>query len=97
MNQYIILSFTLVGLNLLTFAALIFVIVSSQRMVDRMTNKLMSRDINEYAVASIKRDTTKAPNAVVQQETQNIAEADPNDILHALAVETGRLDELERI
>lgn len=87
--------FILAGIIGFQFLLIVLIFIMGQRQADKLTSKLMSRDINEYKVAEGTREKIVSKNRVMDNQFQAIDEANPEDVIRALAAETGRLGEFE--
>lgn len=92
MNSELIVSLVLLALSVLGNVILIAFITGLIRrhdaQVDKLTNKIMARDLTEYSV--VEPRTEVRPNQVKEVTEVPIAEADPEAVMRSLAEQTGR-------
>lgn len=91
------LSYLLIATNAITLGFAYAIFRSGAKQISELTSKLMARSLDEFSrnevVAAPK---PLPPNLIRQTPMQPIDEADPEEIMRALASETGRLNEYER-
>lgn len=95
-NSYLVISLVLLGLSVAGNAILVVFIMSLIRrhdaQVDKLTNKIMSRDLTEYALVEPKAEAPK-PNQIKEINEIPIVEAEPERVMRALAEQSGRADD----
>lgn len=79
------------NLGLLTFIARL--ISRQAEQVDKLTSKLMARDLSDYSVVEPRVRQEIRPNQVKDSGLQAIDEANPEDVMRSLAAQSGRLDD----